>query len=63
MPLFEYRCQTCGHQFETLVSSASRTRPPCPECDGQDVEKLYSAFGVGRQGSRTGAPPIRFSGG
>ena len=30
MPIFEYACQDCGKQFETLVRSD--TVPECPAC-------------------------------
>ena len=43
MPLFEYRCATCGHQFEKLVSSSERDKlPPCPKCEAKDTKKLVS---------------------
>jgi putative FmdB family regulatory protein len=45
MPLYEYRCKTCGHRFEALVTSARK--PACPKCDSQDLEKQFSTFGFG----------------
>ena len=66
MPLFEFQCRTCGHRFETLQFSTNRTLPLCPACDGQDLEKLYSTFGVSSGssgGSRKSAGPTTFSGG
>jgi putative FmdB family regulatory protein len=64
VPLFEFRCRACGHRFETLVLAASRTPPACPACDGQDLEKLYSAFGVGSGGGAGRRPsPVSFGGG
>jgi putative FmdB family regulatory protein len=42
MPIFEYACQDCGHQFETLVRSS--TVPECPECHSTDLEKQLSVF-------------------
>ena len=47
MPIYEYRCQGCGHQFETIVGGS--TRPQCPECQGNGLEKLLSVFAVGAQ--------------
>ena len=32
MPIFEYECKKCGHQFEALLKSASSPAPKCPEC-------------------------------
>jgi putative FmdB family regulatory protein len=40
MPIFEYRCESCGQQFETLVLKG--TVPACPECKSEALEKLLS---------------------
>lgn len=40
MPIFEYACQDCGQQFETLVRSGSV--PACPHCHSTQLEKLLS---------------------
>lgn len=42
MPIYEYACKDCGHQFETLVRSDSR--PECPSCHSTDLDKLLSVF-------------------
>ncbi len=42
MPIYEYKCQLCGHTFEQLVFHEA-TRPQCPRCQGR-VEKLMSLF-------------------
>ena len=44
MPIFEYRCQDCGHQFEKLVSRSQQ--PTCPACQGAKLEQLLSVFAV-----------------
>ena len=44
MPLYEYKCRGCGHQYEALVRGGEV--PPCPSCKGQDLERLLSAFGM-----------------
>jgi len=41
MPIFDYACQDCGHQFETWVRKREEL-PACPECEGREVEKLFS---------------------
>ena len=41
MPVFEYRCSTCGDEFEHLVLNSSPV-PGCPSCESQDIEKLMS---------------------
>ena len=44
MPLYDFRCRACGREFETLVRPQST--PECPECHGQDLERLPSTFAV-----------------
>jgi putative FmdB family regulatory protein len=54
MPLFEFACRGCGRHFETLVT---RDRHPvCPECHGEDLEKLLSTFAVSTKGSAPARP-------
>ncbi len=43
MPIYEYKCQSCGQISEVLVHSFNSTgNPRCPSCGGQDVERLLS---------------------
>lgn len=49
MPIYEYRCETCGHQFEKLTT-LSAPPPECPEC-GADTRKLLSATSFVLKGS------------
>jgi putative FmdB family regulatory protein len=45
MPLYEYRCKTCGHEFERMLRFAeSNVIPHCPECESQETEKKISVF-------------------
>jgi putative FmdB family regulatory protein len=44
MPIFEYRCLACGHQFEALVRGSSAVA--CPSCQGSSLERVLSAFAV-----------------
>jgi putative FmdB family regulatory protein len=44
MPIYEYRCQTCDHFFEALVRAGDVAA--CPECRGQELERLLSSFAV-----------------
>jgi putative FmdB family regulatory protein len=51
MPIFEYECRACGHDFEALVLPT--TPPPaCPKCQSADLEKLLSAAAVSTDGMR-----------
>lgn len=40
VPIYEYTCQACGHQFEALVRG--RKRPACPSCESRDLQRLLS---------------------
>jgi putative FmdB family regulatory protein len=42
MPIYEYRCEACGHTFDTLqkISEAPLTR--CPACGKEALKKLIS---------------------
>jgi putative FmdB family regulatory protein len=44
MPLYEYECQSCHHQFELLVRES--TQLECPSCRGRELEKQLSVFAV-----------------
>jgi len=44
MPLYEYVCQECSHQFELIVHRS--TVPVCPRCETSHIEKQLSAFAV-----------------
>lgn len=48
MPIYEYRCSACSERYEILVSSAGRSKPPCPRCGAASVERLLSTFAVGK---------------
>ena len=45
MPIFDFKCRGCGHEFEGLVLPA-RMPPACPACKGADLERLISNFAV-----------------
>lgn len=41
MPIFDYRCKSCSHEFEALVRSPSKV-VSCPKCMSEDLDKLLS---------------------
>ncbi len=45
MPIYEYRCGSCEHEFEELAAM-NAPAPPCPKC-GKDAERQLSALKVG----------------
>lgn len=49
MPIYEYACHQCGHEFEALVRQS--TVPECPSCHSTDLDKLLSVFATAGAGS------------
>jgi putative FmdB family regulatory protein len=49
MPLYDYRCRSCDHVFETLVpankAAAAATVLACPEC-GAEADRQLGTFSV-----------------
>ncbi|HBV97005.1 MAG: FmdB family transcriptional regulator [Peptococcaceae bacterium BICA1-7] len=44
MPIFEYKCNSCGHSFEALIIGGKREEEiTCPQCKGGDLKKMISA--------------------
>jgi putative FmdB family regulatory protein len=50
MPIYEYRCSACAHEFEALVRSGDP--PACPKCASTGLERLISSFAVDSAGTR-----------
>ncbi len=40
MPLRDYLCLECGHQFEELLNSYDHVDVNCPHCETTRVERL-----------------------
>jgi putative FmdB family regulatory protein len=51
MPLFDYKCLSCRHEFELLVRGSSV--PACPSCGSTTLEKQLSMFAVSSDGTQT----------
>ena len=48
MPIYEYKCSSCGHVFEMFQSlGADGSDLTCPECNAPAPQKLFSAFASG----------------
>jgi len=43
MPIYEYKCQNCGHYFEILQRISEEPLSTCPECKKNALKKLVSA--------------------
>lgn len=50
MPIYEFVCQDCGHEFELIQSFSDNATPQCPICYSEQVMR------------RVGRPAIHFKG-
>ena len=50
MPIYEYRCQDCNHEFERMQRFSDPPVAACPTCDGS-VQKLISRSAFHLKGS------------
>jgi putative FmdB family regulatory protein len=42
MPIYEYECSACGHQFEEWQKMSDSPVRTCPKCKKKKVERLIS---------------------
>jgi len=46
MPVYSYRCQSCGVQFERQQSFQDAPLKTCPECRRKTLVKLLTPVGI-----------------
>ena len=46
MPIYDFHCRACDHEFEALVRPQDQEPPKCPSCQSVDLERLLSSFAV-----------------
>jgi putative FmdB family regulatory protein len=51
MPIYEYRCESCGHQLEALQKISDEPLTECPQCENGSLRKLVSATAFRLSGS------------
>jgi putative FmdB family regulatory protein len=51
MPIYEYRCDSCGFQKEHLQKMSEPQLTTCPECGKESYSKLLSAAGFHLKGN------------
>ncbi|HZX30565.1 MAG TPA: zinc ribbon domain-containing protein [Rhodocyclaceae bacterium] len=51
MPIYEYRCESCGFQKEHLQKMSDPLLTTCPECGKESYSKLLSAAGFQLKGN------------
>jgi putative FmdB family regulatory protein len=42
MPIYEYQCQKCDHNFEQLQKITDKPPTTCPKCHARQLVKLVS---------------------
>ncbi|HEX5476728.1 MAG TPA: FmdB family zinc ribbon protein [Burkholderiales bacterium] len=62
MPIYEYRCEACGHQDEHLQKLSEAPLSVCPACNKSSYRKQLSAAGFQLKGSGWYATDFRNSG-
>ena len=43
MPIYEYRCEACGHELEALQKVSEAHLTDCPACGAPQLRRLVSA--------------------
>ncbi|MGA2064765.1 MAG: FmdB family zinc ribbon protein [Thermoguttaceae bacterium] len=57
MPIYEYTCDDCGHEFELLIFGSQR--PSCPACAGEHLTKAMSVPAAHTGSAREPSCPAR----
>ena len=59
MPIYEYTCKGCDHEFEAILYGSQKAQ--CPKCHSKQLAPKLSVFSVSAKGSspapRTSAGP------
>jgi putative FmdB family regulatory protein len=50
MPIYEYACRSCGHEFEELQKISEKPLVKCPSCGNKSLVKKVSAAGFRLKG-------------
>lgn len=51
MPIYEYRCSSCGFQKEHMQKMSDALLTTCPECGKETYTKMLSAAGFQLKGN------------
>ena len=63
MPIYEYRCESCGVQKEFLQRISDAPLTDCPECGKKSLQKMVTAAGFQLKGSGWYVTDFRDKGG
>lgn len=51
MPIYEYRCDDCGHELERIQKMSDEPLRDCPVCEKPQLRRLISASGFRLKGA------------
>ena len=51
MPVYTYRCDNCGIQFDEKEGFNDPTKTTCPECEEESLHRVYRPVGIVFKGS------------
>jgi len=51
MPIYTYRCENCGVQFDQSQKFSDSSLTRCPECGKKTLHKVYTPVGIVFKGS------------
>ena len=54
MPIFEYICKECQHEFEALIFGSQKAE--CPKCQSKKLEPQLSVFAVSAKSGGSSQP-------
>jgi putative FmdB family regulatory protein len=56
MPIFEYICERCNHEFEALVFGQQKAE--CPKCQSKKLQPQLSVFAVSAKSGGSSQPAM-----
>ena len=51
MPIYEYQCQSCGHQFDVIQKVSDEKLTIYPKCNEKKLKKLVTSAGFKLKGT------------
>jgi putative FmdB family regulatory protein len=51
MPIYEFVCEACGHEFEQILAFSATKMPSCPACQSEQVHRQMSRPAIHFKGS------------
>jgi len=53
MPIYEYTCRGCGHEFEAFIRNSAAAKPAaCPKCESAELERQFSLPAIASDSTR-----------